>query len=87
MSLLLDLFEVVSLEADVLRAAAEHPGADFGDAIQRESALKAGVSVIVTHDRAYCADGLLEAVTPEELMLFWRADGMAFVFQMPVEEY
>ena len=72
MSLLLDLFEVVPLGADVLSAAAENPGADFGDAVQRESALKAGVSVIVTHDKAHYADGLLEAVTPEELMLFWR---------------
>ena len=72
MSLLLDLFDVVPLGRDVLRAAAENPGADFEGAIQRESALKAGVSVIVTHDKTHFADGLFEPVTPEELMLFWR---------------
>ena len=71
-SLLLDLFEVVPLGADVLRAAAENPGADFEEALQRESALKAGVSVIVTHDKTHFADGPLEAVTPEELTLFWH---------------
>lgn len=66
--LLRGLFEIVELNADVLNQAAEAAFADFEDAIQYVSALRAGAAVLITRNPRHFPSGTIKVLTPTEFL-------------------
>lgn len=68
MSDLQDLFEVVPLDAKILRLATDSDIADFEDAIQYYSALRSEARVLITRNPKHFPAGNVVVQTPEEFL-------------------
>jgi len=65
---LLGLFDVATVDRDVLTHARELDFPDFEDAVLHEAAIAGGMSAIVTRDRAGFANATLPVFDPRELL-------------------
>ena len=65
---LLGLFDVASVDRDVLHRALDLDFADFEDAVLHEAAVAGGMAAIVTRDRRGFANATLPVFDPHELL-------------------
>ncbi|HZL05205.1 MAG TPA: PIN domain-containing protein, partial [Coriobacteriia bacterium] len=65
---LLGLFDVASVDGDVLDSALDLDFSDYEDAVLHEAARAAGATAIVTRDRAGFARATIPALAPTELL-------------------
>lgn len=66
--LVADVFEIVPLDGQVVSAAIDAPIADLEDAIQHESAVRAGADGIVTRDATGFRQAALRVLSPARLL-------------------
>ena len=66
--ILRDIFTIVPLDAQLINQAIDAGGDDFEDAIQFFSALRAGVSVLITRNTRHFPAGELAVQTPAEFL-------------------
>ena len=67
-SLVLSVFEVVELDEQILRQAADSPLRDFEDAIQYHSAIRGKADCIVTRDLAHYRNSEMPVLSPDEFL-------------------
>lgn len=65
---LLELFDVASVDEDVLDRALDIDFSDYEDAVLHEAARAAGATAIVTRDRDDFAKSVIPALDPRELL-------------------
>ena len=66
--LILNVFEVVPLDAAILREAANVPHRDFEDDIQLASALRCDADIILSRDAAHYPVGVLPILPPRDYL-------------------
>ncbi len=75
MVILSRLLSVARVDAQVITDAISSKNADFEDAIQEISGLRAGATHIVTRDRTGFEGGLLTVLSPTEFLAFVGLNG------------
>ena len=66
---ILDVFDVVPLDKELMRLAADFHDRDFEDDIQLQSAIKAGCSHLFTRDPTHFRSTAIAVVPPSSFML------------------
>ena len=66
---ILDVFDVVPLDKELMRLAADFHDRDFEDDIQLQSAIKAGCSHLFTRDPTHFRSTAVAVVPPSSFML------------------
>lgn len=66
---ILDVFDVVPLDKELMRLAADFHDRDFEDDIQLQSAVKAGCSHLFTRDPTHFRSTAIAVVPPSSFML------------------
>jgi len=68
MQSLRDIFKVVALDLQILNQSIDSTFADFEDAIQLHSAIRAEADFLITRDPSHFPKDVIPVVTPEELI-------------------
>ena len=69
LSIIMDLFTILPVDAEILRAALSSPIRDYEDAVVEASAMHHALDAIITRNMADFAQSRIMSMTPEQFLL------------------
>ena len=71
--ILLKLFEVTSLDKNIIKSAVKNNGVDFEDSVIYSSAYHNGIDYIITRDKRGFKNSKVECQNPDNFLAFWNS--------------
>ena len=71
--ILLKLFEVASLDKEIIQNAVKNNGVDFEDSVIYSSAYYEGVDYIITRDKRGFKNSKVDCLNPDDFLAFWNS--------------